>query len=41
MKPMIAEKRGTIHTLMENVDVIRPEAQIMVTSGCGTMSKYM
>ena len=28
MKPMIAEKRGTIHTLMENADVTRPEAQI-------------
>ena len=31
MKPMIAEKRGTIHTLMENVDVTRPEVQITVT----------
>ena len=41
MKPMIAEKRGTIHTLMENDNVTRPEAQIMVTFGCGTMSKYM
>ena len=31
MKPMIAEKWGTIHTLMENVDVTRPEVQITVT----------
>ena len=41
MKPMIAEKRGTIHTLMKNVAVTRPEVQIIVTAGCWTMSKYM